>query len=123
MHIAMDVLQIIVALILLNVWLLRLTRRTAYRGGNANSMKEEFAVYGLPSWSMYLVGLLKVGASVCLLAGVWLHFLVFPAALLIFLLMLGALAMHLKVRDPLLKSAPAIILLVLTGCICLALRR
>ena len=39
--------------------------------------------------------------------------------LLIAILMLGALAMHLKIRDPLKKSVPALVMLALTIVICL----
>lgn len=119
MRTVISILQITVALGLLNVWLLRFHRSTAYRGGDARSMREEFAFYGLPAWFTYFVGTLKVGAALCLIAGLWLHFLVFPAALLICLLMLGALAMHLKVRDPLKKSLPALVMLTLCIAICL----
>ena len=38
---------------------------------------------------------------------------VFPAALLLGGLMLGAVAMHVKIRDPLLKSMPALVMLLL----------
>lgn len=112
------VLQIAVALGLLNVWLLRFGRSTAYRGGDAGSMQEEFALYGLPKWFMFLIGALKVGAAVCLIAGVWIHSLVLPAAALVCALMIGALAMHLKVRDPLKKSLPALLVLVASAVIC-----
>jgi hypothetical protein len=44
--------QIVIALGLLNVWLLRAKRPTAYRGGDAQNMKEEFEAYGLPAWFM-----------------------------------------------------------------------
>lgn len=77
-------------------------------------MKAEFAFYELPPWSMYLVGILKVGVAVCLIAGVWINRLVFPAAALLCLLMLGALAMHVKVRDPLKRALPALGMLVLS---------
>ena len=77
-------------------------------------MREEFAVYGLPAWLIYVVGTLKIGASLCLLAGLWLPMLVVPAAALICILMLGALAMHLKVHDSAIKSSPAAIILVLS---------
>jgi hypothetical protein len=70
-------------------------------------MREEFAAYGLPEWSMYVVGGLKVGAACALVAAVWLPALAAPAAMLVSVLMLGALSMHLKVRDPLVKSVPA----------------
>ena len=119
MNIVISILQIAAALGLLNVWLLRFQRSTAYRGGNARSMPEEFAIYGLPGWFAYVIGTLKVGSALCLIAGLWLPFLVLPSALLIALLMLGALAMHLKIRDPLKKSVPALIMLALSISICL----
>jgi uncharacterized membrane protein YphA (DoxX/SURF4 family) len=99
--------QVLAALGLLNVWLLRANRRTAYRGANATNMREEFAAYGLPAWMVVVVGVLKVGAAIALIAGVWYRPLVLPAALLIVVLMLGALAMHFRIHDPLRKSAPA----------------
>ena len=119
MNIVISLLQIAAAVGLLNVWLLRFQHSTAYRGGNARSMREEFAVYGLPGWFTYVIGTLKIGSALCLIAGLWLHFLVFPAALLIAVLMLGALAMHLKIRDPLKKSVPALVMLALSIAICL----
>lgn len=114
MNLVISICQILVALCLLNVWLLRFQRSTPYRGGDARSMREEFAAYGLPGWSPYVIGTLKVGSALCLLAGVWLRFLVFPSALLVAVLMLGALAMHLKIRDPLKKSVPALAILALS---------
>lgn len=105
--------QVAAALGLLNVWLLRRDRATAYRGGGARSMREEFAAYGLPPWSVGVVGALKVGAAVALLTGIWLPALVRPAAAVVCVLMLGALGMHLKVRDPLRKHVPAVLMLAL----------
>jgi hypothetical protein len=67
---------------------------------------------------MYGVGGLKVVAAVCLLAGIWVHTLVFPAAAAVAVLMVGAPAMHLKVRDPLVKSVPALSVLALCAAIC-----
>ena len=100
-------LQLIAALGLLNVWLLRANRSTAYRGGAATTMRDEFAAYGLPAWMVVVVGALKVSAALALIAGIWYHPVVLPAALLICVLMLGALSMHFKIHDPLRKSAPA----------------
>lgn len=105
--------QLIVGFGLLNVWLLRLDKKTAYRGGSARNMREEFAAYGLPAWFMWLVGFLKVIAALALLAGIFLPALVLPAAALVGVLMLGAVAMHLKAGDPLLKSLPAAAVLAL----------
>ena len=105
--------QIVAALGLLNVWLLRSSRATPYRGGEARSMREEFQAYGLPAWFTYVIGALKIGVAVSLMAGVWIPALVLPAALLLCILMLGALAMHVKVHDPLKKSLPALGMLAL----------
>jgi hypothetical protein len=115
MHTFLIVLQTLVAVGLLNVWLVRSSRMTPYRGGNAKSIREEFAAYGLPDWTMYVVGALKVGAALVLLAAVWFPSLAAPAATLVSVLMLGALAMHAKVKDPLMKSVPAAA--VLTMCV------
>jgi hypothetical protein len=122
MHILLAVLQIIVAAVLLAVWLLRPNQPTEYRGGDAKTMKEEFAVYGLPEWMMYLIGTLKVLAAVALLVGIGVHALIFPAAVVIAVLMIGAIAMHVKVHDPLKKSIPAMGLLTLSACISILAR-
>ncbi len=123
MYTVQIILQCVVALGLLNVWLLRANQSTAYRGGGAGNMREEFAAYGLPPLAMYVVGTLKVGAALCLLAGVWLPSLVFPAALLVALLMVGALAMHVKIHDPAKSSVPALTLLLFCVVICVLARR
>ena len=108
------ILQLIVALGILNVWLLRSGQATPFRGGSAKTLREEFAVYGLPFWSMWLVGVLKVGLALVLLAGLWLHPVAQPAASALGILMLGAFIMHLKANDPIKKALPAIA--VLTMC-------
>ena len=123
MHTTQVILQFAVALGLLNVWLVRANRSTPYRGGDAPTMRQEFAEYGLPPFAMYVVGALKVGAALCLIAGVWWPSLVFPAALLIAILMVGALAMHVKIHDPARKSLPALALFVISCVICFLARR
>ncbi len=115
MKILLMTLQVVVAFGLLNVWLFRFGRSSAYRGGDAKSMREEFAVYGLPGWFMMVIGTLKVGAAICLIAGLWIPVMVMPAALLICVLMVGALAMHLKVRDNGQKYLPALAVLILSA--------
>lgn len=112
-------LQLIVGLGLLNVWLVRSRSATAYRGGAARSLREEFATYGLPSVVFVIVGILKVGAGLILVAGVWLPLPVRVAAGVVAALMVGALAMHAKVRDPIRKSVPAALMLALSAVIVL----
>ena len=112
------VLQVVIALGLLNVWLVRAGSATSYRGGDARSLQEEFAAYGLPDFFFYLVGVLKVGSALLLLAGIWMGSLVLPAAAVVAVLMVGALSMHVKVQDPAIKSLPAFLMLVMSASLC-----
>ena len=117
MEILVQICQIVIGCGLLNVWLLRFKKPTAYRGGTAANMLEEFAAYGLPAWSCYLVGFLKVASAFALLAGLLYPAVVLPAAIVIAVLMAGAVAMHLKVGDPFMKSLPALSVLIISGII------
>jgi len=115
METLVQICQVIVGCGLLNVWLLRFNKPTGYRGGSAANMLEEFAAYGLPAWSCYLVGFLKVSSAFALLGGLLYPALVLPAAAVIAFLMAGAVAMHVKVGDPFIKSAPALSVLILSA--------
>lgn len=115
-----QLLSVVIALGLLNVWLIRAKLPTAYRGAQALNLKEEFSAYGLPPIVFYIVGALKIGAALALLAGLWFPPISFPAALLIAILMLGAVAMHFKVRDPLKKALPAALMLLMSVIVCSA---
>jgi uncharacterized membrane protein YphA (DoxX/SURF4 family) len=105
--------QLVIALGLLNVWLLRTGKPTPWRGGEAKNMREEFTAYGLPPWFMWVIGFLKVTLAILLIVGLWVTSITRPAAAGVAVLMLGAIAMHFKTGDPLRKSLPAITLLVL----------
>jgi len=111
MNILINVVQLVVALGLINVWVLRFRRKTPYRGGSSESLPEEFAAYGLPSWSVWTVGSIKLGCAVLFVAGIWLPKAVAPTAAVLTLLMLAAILMHMRVRDPLVKSLPATLML------------
>jgi len=105
------ILQVIAGLGLVNVWLVRPRSATAFRGGSSQTLREEFAAYGLPDWCFYAVGAAKIVSAVMLIVGIWVPQVVLPAALVIAVLMIGALAMHAKVKDPLTKSVPAFLML------------
>ena len=94
---------------------MRARHSTAYRGGAALSLKQEFAEYGLPQALFYVVGTLKVISGVILIAGVWLPLPVASAATVVAALMIGAIAMHIRKKDPLDKSVPAALVLALSG--------
>jgi hypothetical protein len=110
-------LQIIVGVGLLNVWLLRARSVTPYRGGASRTLNEEFAAYGLPGFAFYVVGALKISAAIVLIAGVWIALPVRAAAGLVAALMIGAIAMHFKVGDPLMKALPAALMLAMCAVI------
>jgi hypothetical protein len=101
------IIQIIIALGIFNVWIFRYSKESTWRGGNAKNMKEEFSVYGLPGWFIGLIGFLKLLLASLLIVSIWFPVLKIPAAIGIAVLMLGAILMHFKVKDPLKKSLPA----------------
>jgi hypothetical protein len=113
------VLQLVVGLGLLNVWLVRSKSATEYRGGDATSLRDEFAVYGLPGFAFFVVGALKITSAVILIAGVWIDLPVRIAAGVVAALMVGALLMHVKVGDPIKRAVPATLMLVMCGAIVL----
>ncbi|NDV62788.1 DoxX family protein [Puniceicoccales bacterium CK1056] len=113
------ILQVIIALGILNVWFLRFNTASEWRGGKAKNMREEFDAYGLPEAVMYIVGFLKVLCAVLLLVGIWAPAFVTPAAGILAVLMLGAIVMHFKIGDPPKKSLPAGTVLLL--CLVLAI--
>ena len=120
MEIAVVVIQIVIALGIFNVWVLRFGQSTEWRGGSATNIRAEFETYGLPTWSVALVGFFKLLFAACLIAGIWFPVLVRPAAIGIAILMLGAVAMHVKVKDPVKKSLPALTMLVLSLIVAIA---
>lgn len=106
--------QVIVALGIFNVWIVRFRKSTQWRGGGAQDMRAEFEVYGLPSWFMFLIGAAKISLASCLIAGLWVPAVTRPAAMGLAALMLGAVSMHVKVRDPIMRSLPAISMLIMS---------
>ena len=111
MDILQQALQVIAALGLLNVWLIRAGKETPYRGGDAKSIREEFEVYGLPPAMMYVVGGLKIFIAVAFLAGIGVSALILPAASVLIVLMIGAFVMHVKVKDPFSRAVPSLLML------------
>lgn len=107
-------LQVIIALGIYNVWLIRPGKPSRWRGGAAGSLSEEFEIYGLPPWAMGLVGALKILFATLLIVGIWYPPIVEPAATGMAVMMAGAVSMHLKVDDPLKRALPACTMLILS---------
>ena len=107
--------QTVAALWILNVWFNRFNKDTGYRGGAATNMREEFEEYGFSKDQMYVVGAAKVSLAALMLAGHAVPKLVRPASAGLAMFMLGAIGMHVKVKDPLKRSMPAISVLCLAA--------
>ena len=105
--------KLIVGISLLNVWLIQKDKPTRWRGGDAQNIVDEFKAYGLPVWMCYLVGFLKVTLGILLIISIWVPVLAYPAAIGLAVLLAGSIIMHFKIGDPLFKSLPAFIFLLL----------
>jgi hypothetical protein len=121
MKILLIVLQLFVAFNILRIWLVTNNRASIYRGGDgeAKTLRQEFEYYGLPLWFMYVVGALKVAAAIGLIVGIWVPALIPYSAGALIILMLGAVAMHIKVHDKVKTYLPALLMLVLSTTILL----
>ena len=113
MYYTIIILKCIVAVSILNVWLVQYNKPTKWRGGKATNIFEEFSEYGLPLWSCYLVGLFKVLLAIGLLVSIKYPAIEFEAALGLAILLSGSVIMHIKIKDPLYKSFPAALFLVM----------
>jgi uncharacterized membrane protein YkgB len=109
-----SILQVILALGLINVWLVRFRKSTPYRGKGAATMEAEFHAYGLATWFMYLIGVTKIAVAIVLIVGLWVPEFVYPAALVLCFLMLGAVSMHIKVKDSFKRTMPALLMLTMS---------
>ena len=107
------ILKLIVGLSILNVWLIQPKKATKWRGGDAKTLMEEFKVYGLSKTLCYVVGFLKVGLALILLASIKFESLTLIGSIGLALLLLGSVIMHIKVKDELFKSFPALLFIVI----------
>ena len=108
------IIQVIIAIGIFNVWIVRFRKPSIYRGGNSTSMESEFEAYGLSNTFMKIIGFSKLSLAVLLLFGIWFPQLVDISAFLMGCLMIGAIGLHVKINDPLIKSLPAFLMLVLS---------
>tara|TARA_Y100000589_G_C27149375_1_gene628244 strand:+ start:662 stop:1018 length:357 start_codon:yes stop_codon:yes gene_type:complete len=102
-------LKSIIFLGVINVWLLRRGKSTKWRGGNAPTLKDEFKVYALPDWVFYFVGFAKILSASLIFSSIWIDQIPYKLfALILCFLMIFAILMHMKVRDGIMKSIPAL---------------
>ncbi len=75
----------------------------------AKPLSDQFTEFGLPIAFMYVVGVLELSAAV----GLHFDLLTFWAAVGIALLMLGAIANHVKIKHTIGKTMPSVAILVM----------
>jgi uncharacterized membrane protein YphA (DoxX/SURF4 family) len=74
------------------------------------TLVENFRHFGYPQWFRVVTGSLEALGGAGLLLGIWIPLLAGLASAGLALVMLGAVLTHVRVRDPLKKVAPAIVL-------------
>jgi hypothetical protein len=95
--------QIIIALSIIIVWV-----------GRFDNIVLEFKQYGIPDLVRNMVGATKIALSTLLIAGIWYPSLVLVPALGMAFLMVCAQVAHIRVKNPLIKFLPSLILLILS---------
>lgn len=106
-------LKIIVGISIINVWLIQPNKPSKWRGGDATTITEEFNVYGLSNTFYKIIFVIKVGLAILLLISIKYDFLTLYSSIGLALLLGGSILMHVKIKDPLLKSFPAFLFLVM----------
>ena len=101
-------LQALVAASVFFVWVVRYA-----------NIVQEFKQYGLPDWLRDLVGISKLTFSLLLLIGIERGLFAVMGGAGIALLMVGALGVHLRVKNPVFKMLPSLTLLVFSTAIAL----
>jgi len=109
-----SILILLVSTTIINVWLFRFNDETIYRGGDALNMLQEFSVYGFSETFTYMIGFVKVSCAILLLFSISFNKILLPAAYVIITLMSGAIFMHFKVNDEMIKFLPASLVLIST---------
>lgn len=101
-QIAVIVLQFIIAISILNVWVLQYA-----------VIKEQFREFQLPDWVRNAVGAAKGVFCIMLIAGIWVWQLAVAGSIAIGVMMLFAILSHIRAKDPFPKIFPAVVLFVL----------
>ena len=76
----------------------------------SEGQKKDFARFGYPAWFMYFTGAMEVTGAVGMFAGVFAPVWGALAGLLLAAVMVGAVATHIRVGDPVKNVVPASVL-------------
>lgn len=100
--------QVVLALSVFYVWIIRY-----------ENVVKEFKHFGISDLTRNFVGGSKIALATLLITGIWYPALVFFSAVLMGLFMLSAQYFHFKVKNPLIKRLPSLVLLLLCAFIAL----
>ena len=106
-----DFLQLVVGASILFVWLFRANVPTNYRVGQAQTLREEVTEAGLPDYMYDVMRIIKPIFAFFFIIGIVWTPITLPCMAFTTIFMVGAVGMHIKVRDTLSKMLPAITLL------------
>ena len=98
----LNIVQVIVAISVVYVWVFRY-----------HNVVREFMEFGLNDIIRNFVGASKISLATLLVVGVWFPSLVLIPSILMGALMICAQFFHFKVKNPLIKHIPSLILLIL----------
>ncbi len=108
----LKILLVVVSVTVITAWTYNINLDTTFRGGDATNMIEEFEAYGLNQTTMVVVGIFKVSCAIMLLFGLKYRKLIVPAAGAMVLFMIAAVYFHLSISDPIIPTAPSLLMLV-----------
>tara|TARA_B100001093_G_scaffold347651_1_gene332285 strand:- start:20768 stop:21145 length:378 start_codon:yes stop_codon:yes gene_type:complete len=106
-----DYLQLIVGISILSVWLLHAHVPTNFRVGQAQTLREEVTEAGLPDYVYDVMRIVKPIFAFFLIMGILWNPITLPCMAFTTIFMVGAVVMHIKVKDNLFKMIPALTLL------------
>ena len=107
----LKILLVVVSVTVITAWTYNINLDTTFRGGDATNMIEEFEAYGLNQTTMVVVGIFKVSCAIMLLFGLKYRKLIVPAAGAMALFMIAAVYFHLSISDPIIPTAPSLLML------------
>ena len=111
MKVILKILLVVVSVTVITAWTYNINPDTTFRGGDATNMIEEFEAYGLNQTTMVVVGIFKVSCAIMLLFGLKYRKLILPAAGVMALFMIAAVYFHFSISDPIIPTAPSLLML------------
>ena len=111
MKVTLKILLVVVSVTVITAWTYNINLDTTFRGGDATNMIEEFEAYGLNQTTMVVVGIFKVSCAIMLLFGLKYRKLILPAAGVMALFMIAAVYFHFSISDPIIPTAPSLLML------------